>query len=216
MASAGQRLGPQQGDVAGDDDQVVLEVGVVGEGGEGDADRVAGAALDGLLDELDRHVADELLLERLGDVLGGVADDDHDPLQREQLERVEHVQEHGPSAERVEHFGRGRPHAGAFTRRQHHQRSPVGSPSAMISSVRGCSGAGSRTPTWDAKGPRAAVTPPPKSSSRRYLMCGSRPCPTSLRPAMGSLIKKRRKRMRKKKHKKLLKKTRWQRRQQGR
>ncbi len=33
--------------------------------------------------------------------------------------------------------------------------------------------------------------------------------------SMGSLIKKRRKRMRKKKHKKLLKKTRWQRRQQG-
>ena len=33
---------------------------------------------------------------------------------------------------------------------------------------------------------------------------------------MGSLIKKRRKRMRKKKHKKLLKKTRWQRRNQGR
>jgi hypothetical protein len=33
---------------------------------------------------------------------------------------------------------------------------------------------------------------------------------------MGSLIKKRRKRMRKKKHKKLLKRTRWQRRQQGR
>jgi len=44
--------------------------------------------------------------------------------------------------------------------------------------------------------------------------------PERLRPAtvpdlMGSLIKKRRKRMRKKKHKKLLKKTRWQRRQQG-
>ena len=34
-------------------------------------------------------------------------------------------------------------------------------------------------------------------------------------PAMGSLTKKRPKRMRKKKHKKLLKKTRWQRRQQG-
>ena len=33
---------------------------------------------------------------------------------------------------------------------------------------------------------------------------------------MGSLIKKRRKRMREKKHKKLLKRTRWQRRQQGR
>ncbi len=38
----------------------------------------------------------------------------------------------------------------------------------------------------------------------------------TLLAAMGSLIKKRRKRMRKKKHKKLLKKTRWQRRQQGR
>jgi hypothetical protein len=33
--------------------------------------------------------------------------------------------------------------------------------------------------------------------------------------AMGSLIKKRRKRMRKNKQNKLLKKTRWQRRQQG-
>jgi hypothetical protein len=39
--------------------------------------------------------------------------------------------------------------------------------------------------------------------------------PTTVGSPMGSLIKKRRKRMRKKKHKKLLKKTRWQRRQQG-
>jgi hypothetical protein len=37
----------------------------------------------------------------------------------------------------------------------------------------------------------------------------------NLLPAMGSLIKKRRKRMRKKKHKKLLKRTRWQRRAAG-
>jgi hypothetical protein len=36
--------------------------------------------------------------------------------------------------------------------------------------------------------------------------------PLSSAPAMGSLIKKRRKRMRKKKHKKMLKATRWQRR----
>ena len=43
-------------------------------------------------------------------------------------------------------------------------------------------------------------------------MCGLRPCPTILRPAMGSLIKKRRKRMRKKKHKKMLRRTRHQRR----
>ena len=56
----------------------------------------------------------------------------------------------------------------------------------------------------------------PRPSTKRYLMCSLGPWPTNLHPAMGSLIKKRRKRMRKKKHKKLLKKTRWQRRQQGR
>ncbi len=39
---------------------------------------------------------------------------------------------------------------------------------------------------------------------------GLRPLPSD--PAMGSLIKKRRKRMRKKKHKKMLKRTRFQRR----
>jgi hypothetical protein len=47
---------------------------------------------------------------------------------------------------------------------------------------------------------------PSEASAERLITCA---------PAMGSLIKKRRKRMRKKKHKKLLKKTRWQRRQQG-
>ena len=36
--------------------------------------------------------------------------------------------------------------------------------------------------------------------------------PLGWRPAMGSLIKKRRKRLRKKKHTKMLKATRWQRR----
>ena len=41
------------------------------------------------------------------------------------------------------------------------------------------------------------------------------PSATSVRAAMGSLIKKRRKRMRKKKHKKMLKRTRWQRRAAG-
>ena len=53
----GQGLGPEQRDVARHDDQVVLEVEVVGEGGERHADRVAGAPLVGLLDELDRDVA---------------------------------------------------------------------------------------------------------------------------------------------------------------
>ena len=60
--------------------------------------------------------------------------------------------------------------------------------------------------------PRTVDLPPGHLMCR--VMCARGP--TSFRPAMGSLIKKRRKRMRKKKHKKLLKKTRWQRRQQGR
>ena len=92
--------------------------------------------------------------------------------------------------------------------------------------VRDRSGARFRTSTWDSKGPRAAVTPPPKSTRlgdstlvaapRRGGANVTYPDPAATVPAaMGSLIKKRRKRMRKKKHKKLLKKTRWQRRQQG-
>ena len=55
--------------------------------------------------------------------------------------------------------------------------------------------------------PRPAVTVPPtplRLAEARAL--------ATLRPVMGSLIKKRRKRMRKKKHKKMLKRTRFQRR----
>jgi NAD/NADP transhydrogenase alpha subunit len=52
-----------------------------------------------------------------------------------------------------------------------------------------------------------------RSSGRLCGVFGPLLIPSAL--VMGSLIKKRRKRMRKKKHKKLLKKTRWQRRQQG-
>ena len=49
------------------------------------------------------------------------------------------------------------------------------------------------------------------------MRCDTAQCvPIASHAVMGSLIKKRRKRMRKKKHKKLLKRTRWQRRQQGR
>lgn len=88
------------------------------------------------------------------------------------------------------------------------------------------SGARFRTSTWDSKGPRAAVTPPPidETTLPRSITRDTRvvhdvrgaDLAGSVTSAMGSLIKKRRKRMRKKKHKKLLKKTRWQRRQQGR
>jgi hypothetical protein len=63
--------------------------------------------------------------------------------------------------------------------------------------------------------PKAAVLPielPPMGwivDRQLYLLP---PVPLPSHPAMGSLIKKRRKRMRKKKHKKMLKRTRWQRR----
>ena len=59
--------------------------------------------------------------------------------------------------------------------------------------------------------------PPDHGPAGRLRAASERPgpCLLSFAAAMGSLIKKRRKRMRKKKHKKLLKKTRWQRRQQG-
>ena len=56
--------------------------------------------------------------------------------------------------------------------------------------------------------PRNVIDVSGRSEARSGLLVASH-------SAMGSLIKKRRKRMRKKKHKKLLKKTRWQRRQQG-
>jgi Mitochondrial mRNA-processing protein COX24, C-terminal len=64
------------------------------------------------------------------------------------------------------------------------------------------------------------VTPPPTVAERYSARFATPRQLSRLRlipspAAMGSLIKKRRKRMRKKKHKKLLKKTRWQRRQQG-
>jgi len=61
--------------------------------------------------------------------------------------------------------------------------------------------------------PRPRTTLRRAAPELRGLVDGS--IPATVSRSMGSLIKKRRKRMRKKKHKKLLKKTRWQRRQQG-
>ena len=55
--------------------------------------------------------------------------------------------------------------------------------------------------------PRPAVTVPPTPAR-----LAERGALATLRPDMGSLIKKRRKRMRKKKHKKMLRRTRHQRR----
>jgi len=64
----------------------------------------------------------------------------------------------------------------------------------------------------------ATGAPLERRPGRRGLrppMGGAGPSSASVQPAMGSLIKKRRKRMRKKKHKKMLKRTRWQRRAAG-
>ena len=105
MASMAERLRAQQGRVGEDDEDVVLTVEVVGEGGEADGYGVAGAPLHRLLDEFDRDVGDELLLDRLGDVFGAVPDDDDDAVERERGERVEHVQQHGTAAQRVQHLG---------------------------------------------------------------------------------------------------------------
>ena len=71
-------------------------------------------ALHPLLDELDRHLGDELLLHRLGDPFGAVPDDDDDAFQRQLRERVDDVQHHRPPAQRVEHLRRVGTHARAF------------------------------------------------------------------------------------------------------
>ena len=83
------RLGPQERVVAGEHEDVVFGVEIVERARrERDAHRVAGAALHALLDELDRHLGHELLLERLDDAFGAVADDDHDPFEHTQLGRA--------------------------------------------------------------------------------------------------------------------------------
>ena len=105
--------------VAGQHEDVVFGVEIVERRVERDAHRVAGAALHALLDELDRHLGDELLLERLGDPLGAVADDDHDPLERQLGQRVDDVQHHRAPAQRVQHLRRAGAHARALAGGEH-------------------------------------------------------------------------------------------------
>ena len=235
----GQHLRAHERRVARHHQDIAVDVGVIRERRQTNADRVAGAALHALLDEFDRHLARDLLLERLGDPLGPVAHDDHDPLERQCDERVHHVEQHRPSTERMQHLGCLGAHTRTLTRGEDHgSQRPVATHRCVDSishhpwdvrwpadlRVLRCSGARFRTSTWDSKGPRAAVTPPPTDPidltathwQRWALNVTATASPSTLRNLMGSLIKKRRKRMRKKKHKKLLKKTRWQRRQQGR
>ena len=116
-----ERFGAQQGDVGAKHDHVVVVDGV-GERGECDARGVAGAARDALLDELHRDVGDELVLQRLGDGLGLVADDHDDALERQLDQRVDDVQQHRPSAQRVQDLRDPRAHAGSLASRQDHGR----------------------------------------------------------------------------------------------
>ena len=101
----GDGLGAHERRVARQHEDVVVGVEIV-EHREGDAHGVAGAALDPLLHELDRHLGDELLLQRLGDVFGGVADDDDDPFERKLGQGVDDVEHHRTAAQRVQHLGR--------------------------------------------------------------------------------------------------------------
>ena len=119
----GDGLGSQQRRVAGQDDHVavVLVQRVVGEAREPDAHRVARPPLDLLLHEADQEVG-PVVLQALGDPLGVVADDDHDPIQLAAPEGVEHVAEHRAAAEEVERLRAVRLHAGALTGSQHDRR----------------------------------------------------------------------------------------------
>ena len=97
---------------------VIVVVEGVAEGGEGDRHGVAGAALDRLLDELQRQVAGRVG-ELLGDPVGPVADDHDGPVDREVAEAVEDVEHHGLAAQDVQRLGAGRAHAGALAGGEH-------------------------------------------------------------------------------------------------
>ena len=187
----GEGLRAQERRVAEHDDDVVLAVEHVAERGEADRDRVARAALDGLLDELDRHVGDELLLDGLGDVLGAVSDDDHDPVERQRREHVEGVQHHRPPAQRVQHLGRVGAHALALTRRGHdgRERASVltrhGLPRLLVVVVLVARAEVARGRGLEPRlgTPKDPVLPlhHPRSRVRRYPPASSRLCPCNAR-----------------------------------
>ncbi len=208
------RLGAHERRVTRQNEDVVLGIEIV-EDRERHADRVAGSTLHALLDELDRHFGDELVVQRLGHALGRVPDDHHDPFERKLGKRVDDVQHHRSTTQWMQDLRCPRAHPRAFSRGKDHCAQGSVLPHTTSLLPRAARGRGFeprlRTPkdlvlplhhprnVFDVSGRCGAVS--------RLLVASTF--------VMGSLIKKRRKRMRKKKHKKLLKKTRWQRRQQG-
>ena len=158
----GQRLGPQEGRVTGDDDEVVLLLHVVGEDGEPDGDGVARPPLDPLLDELQGDVG--LAVEGLDDPLRGVAHDDDDPLQVELLQGADDVEQHRPAAQGMQHLGHGRLHPGALAGGEDHggQRSWMGHGAPFRPPARG---RGFEPRLGTPKDPVLPVTPPPTEST---------------------------------------------------
>jgi len=146
-----------------------------------------------------------------------VPDDDDDAFERQLGERVDDVQHHRTTAEGMQHLRRLGTHPCAFPGGEDDcaQRSVLLHAGSLLTCCSRARGRGFeprlRTPkdlVLPLHHPRHVIDDSCHSRAFSRLLVGST-------VAMGSLIKKRRKRMRKKKHKKLLKKTRWQRRQQG-
>ncbi|MDZ7732037.1 MAG: hypothetical protein U5R31_02065 [Acidimicrobiia bacterium] len=121
---AGDRRGPQERSVAREhQDVAVVDVTtrLLGERREADADRVAGAALDVLLDELEEQVG-AVLLQLLGHPFGAMAHDHDRAVDDALAERVEHVEKHRPPAEQVERLGPLGAHPGALAGGEDHPR----------------------------------------------------------------------------------------------
>ena len=115
----GERLGSEQRRVGGEDEDVLgFVVLVVGEAGEPDGGGVAGAALDGLLDEFEGPVAG-ILDEALRHLVGAVADHDRHPLDRAVGEGVEHPHDHRLAHEDVQGLGALGLHPGAVSGGEH-------------------------------------------------------------------------------------------------
>jgi hypothetical protein len=181
-----QRLGAQQRRVAGQDEhrRVVVQV-VTGDGGHADHGCVAGAALDGLLDEADVGPRGRLFLHLLGDPFGAVTDHQHRALDVQVLECVDDVHDHGPAADHVERLGPGRTHPRALAGGEHDCRnthvSVLSQPSRRALACSLAPGRGFE-PLYAA--PKTAVLPlnDPGRTRRGYRRVLGATCPDS-RPA---------------------------------
>ena len=112
-------LGSQQRGIAGQDQDVTVVI-VVGQPDQSDQRRVAGPALHPLLDEVHRDVA-HVLEHGLGHPVALVAHDDRHPRGVGAGERVDHVHQHGSSAQPVQRLGARRLHPAALARGEHHR-----------------------------------------------------------------------------------------------